>query len=60
MQECRFRIIFPGDLLDFTITAFDLLSQRLHFFQQRFQRLPQLRRQRDSSSDTHLVGITLW
>src|SRR5579864_3786829 len=27
LQECRFRIILPGDLLNFTITVLNLLSQ---------------------------------
>src|SRR6202158_1265580 len=39
LQECRFRIILPGDLLDFAITVFDLLCYRFHFFQQRLQYL---------------------
>ena len=37
LQECRFRIILPGDLLNFAITLLDLLCYRFHFFQQRLQ-----------------------
>jgi hypothetical protein len=32
LQECRFRIILPGDLLDLAITVFDLLCYRFPFF----------------------------
>jgi hypothetical protein len=45
-QSDRFRIILPGDLLNFTITVFDLLGQRFDFFQQWFQRVSELRWQR--------------
>src|SRR5215472_316296 len=59
LQECRFRIILPGDLLNFTITVFDPLGQRFHFFQQWFQHLSELRLQRHSLLDSHLVRIPL-
>ncbi len=39
LQKSGFRIIFPGDLLHFSITCLDLLGQGNYFLQQRLQHL---------------------
>ena len=56
LQEC-FRLIFRP-ICSISRSLFLIFSQRLHFFQQRFQRLPQLRRLRQLERH-HLVRITL-
>src|SRR6185503_528353 len=56
-QEFGFRILGPGDLLDFCVRLFNLFRQRFHLLQQRLQRIPQTFRQRLHSLHAHTVGV---
>ena len=60
LEQGHFRVYFLGDFLHPFVIFLDALVQRLDFFEQRFQNIPQLCAQCSGQLPAHLLRAALW